>query len=570
MFRTSRTIAALLKQLVLGTASLTAIVATSTVLIGCEDESTPDYWVKRLEDPAKRAAAVKRLTQFYEDGLTKANQNRDTPEMKALLAKITKPMADAYVKGDLDEKTRAELLKALANTRDPAAKDAVIKALNDFAAGKATADEATQAAGYIKQLKLTEGATALLAAFEKVDPSKKEFGPPYIAVQDAMLAIPDPAWTQKLIDMIGKPVDAKNQDDMKNQIYHQTVAIMILGDLKAANAVKPIFKVLVTPDKGPVGISPVVALAKIGKPATVPLIDIMTGKDTEIVEYSRKVNPGEGGKFRHVATAALVLGNIGRGEALVPMIAALIAAENDETRGVIGREMAGLPSSPDAIKALQAAYEKVAPDSTIPPGDFTRKILAESAGRFMDSSIVPWLLKQVDAMGKVKAEKEVIDAIQIGLLQTAMKLMKADQVDDVKKVIDKEGTEVEKAAFKRASEVVKACGDKVGCYLEKLEDPKVQEQNEQFTGIKAAYMLGMLGNDATKAEIVKRLPKIKAVAVRGTAVLAIDHLSPNGDAKIADELQKVLDDDTKRNPEEGAKLNGVIKQVTPRLRARAS
>ena len=570
MFRTSRTIAALLKELVLGTATLSAVVATTTVLTGCEDETQPDYWVKRLDDPAKRAAAVKRLTQFYEDGMTKANNDREKPEMKALLAKIVKPMADAYVKGDLDEKTRIELLKALANTRDPAAKDAIIKAIKDFAAGKAVADEMTQSAVYVKQLKLTEAAGPLLDAFARVDPSKKELGPPYIAVQDAMLAIPDASWKTKLIDMLGKPIDPKNQETGKNEVYHQTVACMVLGELKAAEATRPLFKILLTPDKSSVGIAPIVALAKIGKSAVVPVIDVLTGKDTELVEYSKKSNPGEEGKSRHVSTAALVLGSIGRSEALTPMIAALNGADNDGTRAVLGREMASLPASPEGIKTLQTVYEKVAPDAYIPPGELARKVLADAAARFMDASTTPWLVKQVEVAGKGKGEKETVDLIQAVLLMSAMKVMKADQVDDVKRAVDKEGSDIEKNAFKRGADVVKACGDKTGCYLEKLDDPKVQEANEAFTGIKAAYMLGMLGKDDTKLEIVKRLTKIKNQQIRVPAIAAIEHLSPNGDVKIADELQKIIDAEATRGDQEALRTHSLIKTTIARLRARAS
>lgn len=549
-----------------GTASVTALVATSAVLVGCEDESQPDYWVKRLDDPAKRAPAVKRLTQFYEDGMTKANGNREAPEMKALLAKIVKPMSDAYVKGDLDEKTRVELLKALAGTRDPAAKDAIVKAIKDFAAGKALAEEMTQSATYVKQLKVQEASGPLLDAFLKIRVSDPKLGPPYIATQDAMMAVPDQAWKAKLIDVISKPVDPKNVPELRCEIYWQTVSALLLGELKAAEAVKPLFKVVLTADKKEIGPTAVVALTKIGKPTVLPVLDALTGKDAEMVEYAKKV--GAGGTY--VATSAIVLGTIGRGEALTPLIAALNSATDDGTRAVIGREMSKLPSSPDAIKTLQSVFEKVGNSALIPPGDPARVVMAESAGDFMDSSIVPWLLKQVDMLGKgSKEQKDEIDAIQSSLLQTAMKVMKKEQIDDVKKSVDKEGGDLDKAAFKRAADVLNACGDKVGCYLEKLEDPKVQEKNEQFTGIKSAFMLGMLGKDDTKAEIVKRLPKIKNAAIKFVSVKAIDRLSPNGDVKTADELQKIVDADQARGDQNAIAANSPIKQYIPRLRARA-
>jgi HEAT repeat protein len=580
MLRTSRTIAALLTELVFGTVTVGTMLTASTILVGCEDESQPEYWVKKLDDPGKRPAAVKRLTQFYEDGMTKANNNRESPEMKALLGKIVGPMSQAYVKGDLDEKTRMELLKALSGTRDPGAKDAIIKAMQDFAAGKGTHEEMTQAATYVKVLKLKEASAALLEAFTKIKVSDPKLGPPYIAVQDAMREIIDPAWKPKLLDLLNRPIDPEvakaggkaepaKLAEAKNEVYWQTVSAEMLGELKAADAVKPLFKTVVDPAKATIGGTAVVAMIKIGRPAVVPVLDILTGKDAEMLEFAKKV-AGEKGKTTSQASAAIVLGTIGRAEALTPMVAALAAADNDALRGVIGREMSKLPTSPDAIKALQTAYEKIAPGALLPDGQQARVAIAEAAGSFMDASIVPWLLKMVESAGKEKMEKEDAEAMQSSLLLTAMKLMKKDQIEEVKKAVDKGVHELEKAAFKRGPDLLNACGDNQGCYLAKLEDPGVQEKNEQFTGIKAAYMLGQLGNDATKAEIVKRLPKIKNAAIRFVATSAIDHLSPNGDAKIADELQKIVDTDAARGDQTAIQANAPIKQIIPRLRARAS
>ncbi len=601
MLRTSRTLAARLRRVLLGTAGAVATVACSlsgasplaaagptlsaaglvalagagVILTGCDDDTQPEYWVKKLDDPAKRPAAIKRLTQFYEDGLTKANKDPEAPEMKALLAKIVAPMAAQYVKGDLDDKTRTELLKALANTRDPAAKEAILKATVDFAAGKANAEEMTQAAIYIKQLKVKEAAGPLLDAFLKIKVSDKTLGPPYLAVKQAMLVIPDQAWKPKLIELLNRPIpnvdgkapDPKLMADAKNEVYWQNVAAELLGELKAAEAVKPLFKIVMLPEKKTVAGSAVVALIKIGKPAVPPLLDIIAGKDNEMAELAKKA--GENSKYAHIQTAALVLGSIGRADARDPLIAALNNADNDAVRAVIGREMSKLPTSPEAVKALESTFEKVAVDALIPPGDPARIVIAEAAEKFMDSSIVPWALQQVGKLKTAKGSKEDIDNIQAALLQTAMKVMKKDQVDDVKKAVDAEGGDLEKQAFAKAADLVNACADNVGCYLGKIEDPAVQEKKGEFIGIKAAYMLGMLGNDATKAEIMKRFPKVQSLGIKAALLGTIDHLSPNGDAKIADELQGILDAAATRSNEAGP-LDGVIKQIASRLRARAS
>lgn len=586
-----RPLSALLRRLAIGAAaaasvspSLTAVVpplaggaalvSASALLVGCDDESQPEYWIKKLDDPGKRPAAIKRLTQFYDDGLTKNNNDRNTPEMKALLEKIVPPMTQQYTKGDLDEKTRIDLLKSLASTRDPRAKDAIIKAMTDFAAGKANHEEMTQAAGYVKALKLKEAAPALLEAFTKIQVSDKNLGPPYKATRDALLAIPDPSWKPKLIELLNRPIGVVDEkkadkaalDKARNEVYWQTVAAELLGELQATDAIKPLFNAVLMPEKKNVAGTAVVSLIKIGKPAVVPLLDVLAGKDAEAAALAAKA--GEAGKYAHIQNAALVLGNIGRSEARDPMIAALNAADNDAVRAVIGREMSKLPASPEAVKALETAFEKVAVDALIPPGEPAKIILAAAAEKFMDASIVPWLLKSVATLKTAKGDKNDIDNIQAALLQTAMKLMKKDQLEEVKKVLDAEGDDLSKKGFTQVSTLLNACGDNVGCYLAKIEDPSVQEKNDQFVGIKAVYMLGQLGNEGTKAEIVKRLGKIKNDAIKFEALNAIDHLSPNGDKKIADELQAILDEQATRGKE--TPVDPAMRQIISRLRTRAS
>ncbi|HQP39684.1 MAG TPA: hypothetical protein PLI95_31085, partial [Polyangiaceae bacterium] len=145
MLRTVRKITPLVRALVLGTAGIVSVTAASSVILGCEDESKPEYYIKRLEDPAVRPAAVKRLVQFFEDAMTRADKNREDPNVKALLEKIVPPLAKAYVAGGLEDSTRFEILKLLADSRDVRAKEAWVKALKDFQAN-VSEDEAKNAA----------------------------------------------------------------------------------------------------------------------------------------------------------------------------------------------------------------------------------------------------------------------------------------------------------------------------------------------------------------------------------------------------------------------------------------
>src|SRR5271169_5199005 len=112
--RTARSVAVSLRLLSAVThgaapVALLGVLGAAAALVACDDENDPKTWVKKLDDPAQRANAIKRLTQFYEDGMTKASNNADAPEIKALLDTIVDPLAKTYTAGGLDEKTRVDL-----------------------------------------------------------------------------------------------------------------------------------------------------------------------------------------------------------------------------------------------------------------------------------------------------------------------------------------------------------------------------------------------------------------------------------------------------------------------------
>ena len=87
MMRSSRAMVSLVGQLMLGAMAcarraaevavpVAVVAVASSALAGCADESQPEYWVKKLEDPVSRAAAARRLGEFYKDAMTKAKDNR--------------------------------------------------------------------------------------------------------------------------------------------------------------------------------------------------------------------------------------------------------------------------------------------------------------------------------------------------------------------------------------------------------------------------------------------------------------------------------------------------------------
>src|SRR5260370_41693866 len=72
--------------------------------------------------------------------MTRASNNASSTEVKQLLDTIIDPLSKQYTAGGLDDKTRTDLAKLLAETHDPRTQAALAKALKDFEMGK-TDDE---------------------------------------------------------------------------------------------------------------------------------------------------------------------------------------------------------------------------------------------------------------------------------------------------------------------------------------------------------------------------------------------------------------------------------------------
>ena len=130
MLRSSRRVASLIGALMLGSATPAAVVGAALSATGCKDESQPEYWVDKLNEPTWRARAVNRFEQFFEDSLTRANKNLKAPEVQELINKSVEPLTKAYVEGgdQLDPKSRVALIKLLSGYRDKRADPAFKKA----------------------------------------------------------------------------------------------------------------------------------------------------------------------------------------------------------------------------------------------------------------------------------------------------------------------------------------------------------------------------------------------------------------------------------------------------------
>jgi HEAT repeat protein len=593
MFRTQRVSRALVGALSFGQGSLAALspaapvavisVATvaSSVLIGCQDESAPEYWIDKLEDKAWKPRAIKRLEQFFEDAATKANKNMDAPEVKQLVDKITTPLTETYVTSyaDLDENVRVSLIKLIAALRDPRTEPALSKALDEFGKTGRGGEDIKWAARAAADLKLDSLSDEVLNAFFKLRADSKEGGGSYRDYNEAMVKFASKSWSPRLIEALNAPMELpqpgseQNKEkvtDFRNQQFWQTTAAQLLGEIGDPAAVEPLIKVVLDPPKANIAATAVLALVKIGKPASERASKLISGQDKALsdfaLERAKKASPNNPPVDPDVRSAAIILGTIGNPSASTAMVQALKNAKAEDTRAVITRELAKLPPTEPVLAAFKEGYESLSPDAVIPPGAPAQPVLAESAATFFDADLIPWLLAEAKS---AKGDEDVKKGTQSAITVSVIKLARLQDLDAVKGAVQSYGTQLERDVFKQAEGLLNSCKGKVECYVAALEKDENQDKKGQFIGIKAAYMAGVLGNEATRDQLVKQFGGIYNAAVRFTTVMAIDHLSPKGSAAAADELQKLVDANVKTADPEKIAGDAPVKQVIYRLRSRA-
>jgi hypothetical protein len=548
--------------------SCAAAAVATTTLVACDDENDPKTWVKRLDDPAQRTPAIKRITQFFEDGMTKANKNREAPEMKELLDTVVDPMTKTYVAGNLDEKTRKELMKFLADTHDPRTGPALAKAFNEYEPGKNEDDvkyAAQAVTGLVEAKKLTDQNVkdALWACFAKFQVSKTKMFNLVKDLHDAVLAVSDPSYGPKAVDKLTPPVDPKNVDNVRDQLqFWQLTSVQVLGQLRFAPAVKPLVTVLLTPTKKDLTATVETALLRIGKDSEPALIAALGGTDPD---YGKQEVLWENKGY--VAVVGDALGKISRPAGRDAVLAALAAADNDTNRTVLAQTLVNFPSDPRLIPAFLAAYKQLAPNTSIDAmgGANAHGLLCSAAAQFFDPTLTDWLVKEING-----AKGDEADALQLLALESAIKLMTPAQKAAVGAAVTKEGTPREKDMYTRASAVLDKCNTDASCYLAQLDqDIPSSPPTATMGAAKAAWMAVIYGNDGTRTALVAKVDKLKNAAARYDAVTAIDRLGPKGDTAAATTLEGIVTADTAGGNKELAMADDVVAKVAMRLRARA-
>jgi hypothetical protein len=563
-----------LKRLYLvGALALLPVLGAS--LQGCADENDPKTWVKRLDDPAQRTPAIKRLALFYDDTTNRADKKKDDPRVVELLNTIVEPLTKQYTSATLDEKTRKDLIKALSEMADPRAAPAFAKAFNDYEPGKGDDDVkfAAQAVTRLnKEGKLTDQnlIDALWTCFAKFQPSKANKSINLVKdLHDAVVAVKHPTYGPKAVEKLSQPIqrpdDVDEQMD-KIQFWGQT-SVQVISALKYSGAAKALVAALLTPAKAGLTAPITTALMKIPKEAEPQLLAAAKGTDPELAKLAKDYPEGQ-----HVPKLAQALGFLSRPAGKDVVVDMAMNASNDANRALVAtRALVHFPSDKKLTETFLATYAKTPAEASIQGYGNAKGLWAESASQTYDPALVDWLLKETSTL-----KGDAGASFPLAALPSAIKLMGPDKTKAVEEAIGKAVISVQEktkltASYKAAAEVTDKCKTEASCYAAKLDETVPSSPPAARMGhIKACYMAAIYGNAETRKALVGKLDKVKDGIVRLALAEAIDHLAPQGDIATADALDKIVDADVATgNAELIANDDAVVKSAL-KIRSRAT
>lgn len=514
--------------------ALPVAVLMGSAFVGCADESDPATWVKRLDDVAKRSESVKRIGQMYEDRMSKASGDRSNADVAALAKLASGPLATTYATAGIDEKTRMEIIKLLADIQDPSALPAFSKAL--AIGGNATPEELRDAARGITAIAKAGGtipadvADALWARFAASKPSQLKSIQAVRALTEAVVAVKAPSYAPKAAAMLRLPMTDDPNDKADVLQYAQQTAAHVLGELKSPEGARALVACLLDPKKGAVAPTFVATLRKTPDASELALVGALTGSDAEFLAMSSALPSGE---WRSLLAEAL--SSISRPAGRDAVISVLDKAATPADRTALTLTLVNFPPNKASVDAFLASYKKIPADALFGVKN-ARGTLMTVAPALMDPALVPWLEKEVaDAKG------DFADELHKAAFYSLFKMMAEEDLATVGGLVSKfypDANSTEKKAFDASAAVVNAAKKDAAAYIKELTRLAGPENTLPFGATKAAWMAGIYGNDNTRADLVQAYTSGKAVTL--PTLSAIDHLAPNGDEISAKAIEAVI------------------------------
>jgi hypothetical protein len=544
----------MLRDKVLLTVLLTALVG-STVALGCHaDDNDPAGQARELSDPVRRAHAIGNLTRLYTKALADASGDRNNPAVKAMADTIVQPLVDTYLQHPEDNQSRQKILNLLKEMRDVRSWPALKEALKWRA--EVSEEQAITAAQTIQFLPLDDAkkpevAQSLADALASVADARPVDNRMRIEFIRALGNLNHPSATDALVAV------AVRQSESQSFLIN-LLAFEQLAKLGAPSSIPALVKGLYMYDpKAPQRRANDVAalgLVRVGRASIEPVLAALAGNNQDAnalmasyLEAMRAQNP-VAASMTNVATlvaaeATYTLGEIGDRsvvDVLVRETETRPAANDEPSKAIAGARRLGgaialarIYRNPEDTPRIRAAIQSVYRQADKP----TRMQVLRAMQHLIDEGSQPFLLEVARTR-----EDELPDLRIIALNAYAMLATKAEAAQARAVIAREPGPDADEPGFKtvfidqndKALSVAEECDVDVACYIRKLDDrdPKVAR--------KAAYMLARLGrgNPQVLSALVAKIGHQDAT-VRGDVLYAVDYVAERGSPEAIAKIEEL-------------------------------
>ena len=594
------------------------------MLSSCQQGNDPRSWARQIASESRRAQALVQLQDRVDRIAERRSGDSRSQELQLLAAQIAEPLSGAYVTAfdSMDLETRSRVMRTLVSLGDRRIEPAVTKALREFAREQRGAD-IRWAAQAIADLDLKGSAPQLLDAFVHVHASTALGGLVQYELRRAMLETANPAWKPVLRNMLEKhsadpSPGSPNQKPAGNSTnspateqagslsdderFWQSTAMDVLGELRDADSVPWLLKVVLSGQKSQLHNDALRALARIGEPAIDAASNLILENDKQLIsfgeEHKKPTLAGERTEPKpHIRAAARVLGAVGRSSAMPPLLKTIDKEDDQVRRGQVGLELVNVPATNDSKAAFRKALESILiEDSPAILATFRVHLaLAEAVTEFYDPELVYPLFEYAERATRPKYGPMTL-TMNNGLNYGWFVVMAQTDSGDVRQwkkflgkmlaasivlLADKEKWAIAEKAVKKfedselkeklamAKTLLDKCQRQVSCYFDELFTPNVEIEPTSYVGIKAAQMLGTYGDAGVASQLSERYASLVHPDVRLAAARAIQMLSPRGSAEISHTIRALLEAETTTADLRTIERQPELESIMARLEARA-
>ena len=494
-------------------------------------ETRVDRLLAELDVPKGRERAIERLALLFEETLRHASNDRTALAVQAMVNSTNEKLTHLYVDhyGELGVGERVRLIQLLEAQRDPRAEPAFRKTFEEFTKNPGVRPEQEDiiwAARATQTLKLDSLADPLLQAFLVLRVRTELGAKARRPLKSAMLEIKSPSWVGPLLQKLAAPLNLPKEptelevSEYGDQDFWQSTAIQLLGEIRDPAAIAPLFNVMLDEAKSEMIPYALGSLVMLGKPTADAALRLLRERKSDV----------------HARTAAFVLGACGRSDSTPHLIAALKTEKKPEMRAILARALTELPASAASKLAFRTAFEATPPGTRMPPlGTFALDALIDDVVQFYDPSFVDWLLER---MTKTRGSAQDLMVFRLTALEAALRLAQPTHLAPIRKFVGPRSPF--RQEYEQAEGVLQACGSEATCYLEAARKPENQSDDTRFVAVKALYMLGTLGTEHTRDEILKHYGDFTNPGVSYAATTIVDHLTPQGSPEVARRLREVI------------------------------